>query len=142
MMAARVCAHRTTVPVQLGDFGGFEMTVRRVGVDERSELTDMHKRLRAGVPDEETEAVAGKLREQLAGMVQSVSGVEFEWAPGETEAPKTIKDLLAALERYEPRTIRECSATLWALCVEAQFLNPFSVRPSPSGGASALGERA
>ena len=137
-MAARVCAHRTTVPVRLGDFGEFEMTVRRLAVEERAEIQDFHRDLKkkGRIGEAESDDVAAKMRKQLAGMVEAVSGVEFEWSPGEVETPTTIDALAAALERYEPLAIKESLSYLWAVCVEAQFLSPFSVRPSPSGGGS------
>lgn len=136
-MAARVCAHRATVPVALGDFGDFELVVRRVSIDERAEIQELNELLLKKRPKaSEADLAASKMRSQLQSMVQSVSGVEFEWAPDDVSAPETIDALLADLERFEPLSIRESIGTLWAHCVEAQFLSPFSARPSKPGPAS------
>ena len=136
-MAARVCAHRATVPVQLGDFGEFEMVVKRLSIDARGEVQELHERLAKGkVEAQDADGIAGAMRKQVLDMILEVRGVEFEWAPDDVEEPKTGEALTAALERFEPLTARESIGTLWALCVEAQYLSPFSVRPSKSGGAS------
>lgn len=138
-MAARVCAWKADLPVVLGDWGEFRMTVRRVTAEDRGEVQDNFKRLVKGVPDAEADDFTAALRTQLEEHVLSVSGVAFEWGEGDTTEPKTVGDLLSALERYEPLRIRESIATLWSVWAEAQFISPFSARRSPSGPASPSG---
>ena len=150
-MAARVCAWKVPVEVEIGDFGKFRVVVKRLAVDDRGELLeviDKVNKLRSGFAAdgaadparaEATVEVAGDIRKQVEALIVEVSGIEFEWGPDETTAPKDIGALIDDLTRLEPLAVADRVFQLWQVCIEEQVLSPFVRSRSCSLPGSANG---
>ena len=157
---ARICAWKVPVDVEIGDFGKFRLVVKRLPVDERGallELVDRVNKLRTGLaeaaeaaPAEEAPAglaeaaesmveVADEIRKQVESLVLEVSGIEFEWADGETSEPKDIGALIDDLARLEPLAVADRVFQIWQVCIEEQVLSPFVHRRSGSTPGSKSG---